>query len=60
MKSYKELWHFITVLACQAVQVLRRRLKGYGVHLSWSVLRNIFSVQQYVTVTFKQQDGRTF
>jgi len=50
---------FITVLAYQAVQVLRRRLKEHGIHLSWSSLRNIFSVQQRVTATFKQQDGRT-
>jgi hypothetical protein len=27
--------------------------------LSWSSLRSIFSVQQRITVTFKQQDGRT-
>ena len=49
---------FITVLAYQAVQILRRRLKEHGIHLSWSSLRNIFSVQQRVTATFKQQDGR--
>mgnify|MGYP004702570661 CR=1 FL=1 len=34
---------FITVLACQAVQVLRQTLSG----------------QQRVTATFKQRDGRT-
>jgi transposase len=50
---------FITVLAYQAVQVLRRRLKEHGIHLSWSGLRNIFSIQQRVTATFKHQDGRT-
>ena len=50
---------FLTVLAYQTVQVLRRRLKEHGIHLSWSGLRNIFSVQQRVTATFKQQDGRT-
>lgn len=50
---------FLTVLAYQAVQVIRRRLKEHGIHLSWSGLRNIFSVQQRVTATFKQQDGRT-
>ena len=37
---------FITVLAYQAVQILRRRLKEHGIHLSWSGLRNIFSIQQ--------------
>lgn len=50
---------FITVLAYQAVQVLRRRLKEHGNNLSWSSLRKIFSVQQRITATFKQQDGRT-
>ena len=50
---------FITVLAYQAVQVLRRRLKEHGINLSWSSLRSIFSVQQRITATFKQQDGRT-
>lgn len=50
---------FLTVLAYQAVQVIRRRLKEHGIHLSWTGLRNIFSVQQRVTATFKQQDGRT-
>ena len=50
---------FISVLAYQAVQVLRRRLKEHGINLSWSSLRNIFSVQQRITATFKQQDGRT-
>jgi len=50
---------FITVLAYQAVQVLRRRLKEHKTNLSWSRLREIFSVQQRVTATFKQRDGRT-
>jgi len=50
---------FITVLAYQAVQVLRHRLKEHGIHRSWASLRNIFSVQQRITATFKQQDGRT-
>jgi len=50
---------FITVLAYQAVQVLRRRLKAHGINLSWARLREIFSTQQRVTATFKQRDGRT-
>lgn len=50
---------FITVLAYQAVQVLRRRLKAQGINLSWASLRKIFSGQQRVTATFKQRDGRT-
>lgn len=50
---------FITVLAYQAVQVLRRRLKGYGIQESWSTLRRIFAGQCRITATFKQKDGRT-
>lgn len=50
---------FITVLAYQAVQVLRRRLKAKDINESWSSLRHTLSVQQRVTVTFKRRDGRT-
>ena len=50
---------FITVLAYQAVQVLRRKLKLQNVNASWSSLREIFSAQQRVTATFTQKDGRT-
>jgi len=50
---------FITVLAYQAVQVIRRNLKNYGNNDSWSSLRKILSGQQRVTATFKQKDGRT-
>jgi transposase len=50
---------FITVLAYQAVQSLRRKLKAHGINERWMTLREIFSVQQRVTATFKQRDGRT-
>lgn len=50
---------FITVLAYQAVQALRHKLKGLGIHDSWRTLRETFSVQQRVTAAFKQRDGRT-
>ena len=50
---------FITVLAYQAVQVLRRRLKGHGFQESWSTLRRIFAGQRRITATFRQKDGRT-
>ena len=50
---------FITVLAYQAVQVLRRKLKLQGVNDSWTSLREIFAGQQRVTATFTQKDGRT-
>jgi len=50
---------FITVLAYQAVQVIRRKLKNNGINDSWSSLRKILSGQQRVTATFKQKDGHT-
>ena len=50
---------FITVLAYQVVQVIRARLRGHGLHHGWSRLREILSVQQRVTATFRQRDGRT-
>jgi transposase len=50
---------FITVLAYQAVQAIRTRLKAQGVTASWTTLRETLSVQQRVTATFKQRDGRT-
>ncbi len=59
---------FITVLAYQLVQTIRRKLElaGDPVSLgsspragSWTRLREILSVQQRVTATFRQRDGRT-
>jgi hypothetical protein len=50
---------FITVLAYQLVQTIRRKLEAAGETISWSRLREILSVQQRVTVTFRQRDGRT-
>ena len=50
---------FITVLAYQAVQALRKKLKAKGINESWISLRSLLSVQQRVTATFKQRDGRT-
>lgn len=50
---------FITVLAYQAVQAIRRKLKSQGVTTSWTTLRETLSVQQRVTATFRQRDGRT-
>jgi transposase len=50
---------FITVLAYQAVQAIRNRLKARGVNASWATLRETLSVQKRVTATFKQRDGRT-
>jgi hypothetical protein len=50
---------FITVLAYQLVQTIRRKLETAGETISWSRLREILSVQQRVTATFRQRDGRT-
>lgn len=50
---------FITVLAYQMVQTIRRKLAAKGEPLSWSGLRAVLSVQQRVTATFRQRDGRT-
>jgi len=50
---------FITVLAYQAVQVIRSKLKLSGKNESWATLRDTLSVQQRVTVSFRQKDGKT-
>ena len=44
---------FITVLAYQAVQAIRRKLKGGDMKDSWTSLRKIFSGQQRITATFR-------
>ena len=50
---------FITVLAYQLVQTIRRKLEAAGQTVSWARLREILSVQQRLTATFRQRDGRT-
>jgi hypothetical protein len=50
---------FLTVLAYQFVQFIRRELKSQGIQGSWSSLRTTLSIQRRVTVTFTQRDGRT-
>ena len=53
---------FITVLAYQCVQVIRKQLKEYKkepICLRWGGLRAILSVQQRITVKFKQRSGKT-
>ena len=50
---------FITVVAYQAVQVIRRRLAAAGERASWTTLRNVLGGQQRVTATFRRTDGRT-
>ena len=50
---------FITVLAYQLVQAIRRKLEAAGQTMSWTRLREILSVQRRVTATFLQRDGHT-
>ena len=50
---------FITVLAYQLVQLIRRRLRAQGEHGSWPTLRSILAGQQRVTCTFRCADGDT-
>lgn len=50
---------FITVLAYQVVQVIRRKLRSNGIHESWTSLRRIFEGQQRVTAVFRQKNGKT-
>ena len=50
---------FITVLAYQLVQAIRRKLEAAGETMSWTRLREILAVQRRVTATFQQRDGHT-
>jgi hypothetical protein len=50
---------FITVLAYQCVQILRRALKTVGITDSWASLRETLSVQCRVTASVRRKDGRT-
>jgi transposase len=50
---------FITVLAYQAVQLIRKKLKAHGINESWANLREKFSQQRRITATFKQRNGKT-
>jgi hypothetical protein len=49
---------FITVLAYQFVQLIRRRLHEKGIHDSWASLRAMLNSQVRVTATFRRPDGR--
>ena len=50
---------FISVVAYQLVQTIRKRLAVQGEHRSWTSLRDILEGQQRVTATFRRKDGRT-
>ena len=59
-KQHRSNGHlFITVLAYQLVQVIRRRLREQGEHSSWHTLRSVLGGQQRVTCTFRRADGST-
>ncbi len=49
----------LTVLAYQAVQVIRRRLREKGKHSSWATLRTVFGTQRRVTTTLQCANGQT-
>ena len=50
---------FITVIAYQLVQVIRRRLRESGETARWVTLRRVLEGQQRVTATFRRAHGRT-
>jgi transposase len=50
---------FITVLAYQCVQLIRRRLREHGLDERWSTLREMLASQCRVTATFQRAAGRT-
>ena len=50
---------FISVLAYQFVQLIRRRLRAHGISERWSTLRDSLAGQCRVTATFRRADGRT-
>ena len=50
---------FITVLAYQAVQVIRRKLQQQEQHASWASLRQVFATQRRVTTTMQCANGQT-
>jgi transposase len=49
---------FLTVLAYQFVQLIRRRLHEQGMNDSWVSLRETLNGQVRVTATFRRPDGR--
>ena len=50
---------FISVLAYQAVQVLRTPMKKAGYHDNWTSLRRILGTLQRTTTTFTRRGGKT-
>ncbi len=50
---------FISVIAYQAVQLLRTRMKRAGASDSWTSIRHALRSLQRTTTTFTRKDGRT-
>lgn len=50
---------FITVLAYQFVQILRRQLREHGISASWHRIRQWLGGQVRVTAVFQRPDGHT-
>ena len=50
---------FITVIAYQLVQTIRKRLGEHGERQSWAGLRHILEGQLRVTATFRRKDRST-
>ena len=50
---------FLTVLAYQFVQIIRRKLRSHGITDSWETIRTTLSGQQRITATFRRADDRT-
>src|SRR5699024_4233095 len=50
---------FITVLAYQFVQIIRRCLRAQGINASWQTIRDTLTTQRRVTATFQRDDGKT-
>ena len=49
---------FISVLAYQAVQALRKPMKAANLHDSWMTLRQTLAPVQRTTTSFRRRDGR--
>lgn len=50
---------FITVLAYQFVQIIRRTLREKGIAGCWNSLREVLGSQCRITASFQRTDGRT-
>lgn len=50
---------FITVLAYQFVQIIRRHLRAQGITASWQSMRQTMAGQRRITATFRREDGKT-